>query len=86
MKNLKLVITPLEFRKKEWRSYNNLLVGKQAARLNDIVSRLYENVHEMQKMFTDTVTSADTEKDKTKRVIHEEWNEKRSKSFKSLNY
>lgn len=40
----------------------------------------------MQKMFTDTVTSADTEKDKTKPVIHEEWNEKRSKSFKSLNY
>ena len=30
----------------------------------------------MQKMFTDTVTSADTEKDKTKRVIHEEWNER----------
>ena len=40
----------------------------------------------MQKMFNDTVTSADTEKDKTKGVIHEEWNEKRSKSFKSLNY
>lgn len=40
----------------------------------------------MQKMFTDTVTSANTEKDKAKRVIHEEWNEKRSKSFKSLNY
>ena len=40
----------------------------------------------MQKMFTDTVTSANTEKDKTRRVIHEEWNEKRSKSFKSLNH
>ena len=30
--------------------------------LNDIVSLLYENVLEMQKMFTDTVTSANTEK------------------------
>ena len=66
--------------------YNNLLCRKQAARLDDIVSLLYENVHGMQKMFTDTVTSALIEKDKTKRVIQEEWSKKRSKSFKSLNY
>ena len=56
--------------------YNNLLGGKQAARLDDIVSLLYENVHGMQKMFTDTVTSALIEKDKTKRVIQEEWSKK----------
>ena len=37
-------------------------------------------------MFTDTVTSALIEKDKTKRVIQEEWSKKRSQSFKSLNY
>ena len=66
--------------------YNNLLGRKQAARLDDIVSLLYENVHGMQKMFTDTVTSALIEKDKTKWVIQEEWSKKRSKSFKSLNY
>ena len=37
-------------------------------------------------MFTDTVTSALIEKDKTKRVIQEEWSKRRSKSFESLNY
>ena len=42
--------------------------------------------HGMQRMFTDTVTSALIEKDKTKRVIQEEWSKKRSQSFKSLNY
>ena len=39
----------------------------------------------MQKMFTDTVTSALIEKDKTKWVIQEEWSKKKSKSFKSQN-
>ena len=43
-------------------------------------------MHGMQKIFTDTVTSALIEKDKTKRVIQEEWSKKWSKSFKSVNY
>ena len=40
----------------------------------------------MQKMFTDTVTLALIEEDKTKQIIQQEWSKKGPKSFKSLNY
>ena len=35
--------------------YNNTLGGKQAARLDDLVNILHENVNGMQRMFTATI-------------------------------
>ena len=87
MKILKLAVAPLEFQKKEWGIYiQQLAWWEEAARLDDIVSLLYENMHGMQKMFTDTVTLALIEEDKTKQIIQQEWSKKGPKSFKSLNY
>ena len=80
MKTLKVAIAPLKFQEKKWGVYiTTYWVGSK--QLDWMIF-----VHGMQKMFTDTVTSALIEKDKTKWVIQEEWSKKRSKSFKSLNY
>ena len=70
MKTLKVAIAPLKFQEKKWGVYiTTYWVGSK--QLDWMIF-----VHGMQKMFTDTVTSALIKKDKTKRVIQEEWSKK----------
>ena len=64
--------------------YNSLLGGKQAARLDDIVALLHENILGMQKMFSDSVTTKIIKSDKTTNVLHEQWDKKRGKTCKTL--
>ena len=66
--------------------YNSLLGGKQAARLDDIVDLLYENIQGMQRMFTDSITAKLVSTDKTTKVVQENWNKKRGKRFKACTY
>ena len=66
--------------------YNSLLGGKQAARLDDIVALLHENILGMQKMFSDSVTTKIIKSDKTTNVLHEQWDKKRGKTCKTLTY
>ena len=64
--------------------YNSLLGGKQAARLDDFVSLLYDNVLGMQRMFTDSITSLSVDSVPTKKakVVTESWNKTRSRKPK----
>ena len=66
--------------------YNSLLGGKQAARLDDIVTLLHENILGMQKMFSDSVTTKIIKSDKTTNVLHEHWDKKQGKTCKTLTY
>ena len=61
------------FRKREWRIFIKAFVrgGKQAARLDDIVALLHENVLGMQKMFSNSITRNVIKTDKTTKVLHE---------------
>ena len=61
------------FRKREWGIFIKAFVrgGKQAARLDDIVALLHENVLGMQKMFSNSITTNVIKTDKTTKVLHE---------------
>ena len=51
-------IAPQEYQRSEWEIsfMEYVLGGKQAARLNDIMDVLYDNILGVQRMFTDNVT------------------------------
>ena len=66
--------------------YSSLLGGKQAARLNDLVALLHENMLVIQKMFSDSAATKIIKTDKTTNVLHEQWGKKRGKTCKTLTY
>ena len=66
--------------------YNSLLGCNQAARLDDIVALLDENILGMQKMFSDSITTKIIKTDKTTNVLHEQWDKKRGKTCKTFTY
>ena len=65
--------------------YNSLLGGKQAARLDDLVIMLHENVLGMQRIFADSVTSRMRPTSKAK-VLRESWDKRRGKAKAKLSY
>ena len=66
--------------------YNSLLGCNQAARLDDIVALLDENILGMQKIFSDSITTKIIKTDKTTHVLHEQWDKKRGKTCKTFTY
>ena len=65
--------------------YNSLLGGKQAAKLDDVVTLLHGNILEIQKMFCDSITKI-IKLYKTTNVLHEQWVKRRCKTCKTLTY
>ena len=51
--------------------YNSLLGGKQAARLDDVVTLVHGNILGIQKNFCDSITKI-IKLDKTTNVLHEQ--------------